>query len=680
MPWWSKASTALTTPLGVESISASFAASRIAEYPVKLETETIGYMKSNVQISGDRIGGISLKRQLATKSRYFRISSKGQVKSGALEVIPSYYNHLPVLENDTTINAGSTTTQDKINRFAEKTGLHLKNENGMNGLYQIIYGLADGDFGKTEPMVTVNNLAATTSLATGKKNAMDESKRIQDVILNAAIDEKNAAVAAAAAAPPPAQADPNVAALADKYGAANIADGAAAIAVLTAVNDLANNAAGTAGQALAAAEIAAIVDIIANKRAAAETAASMNVSADTTALANKYGNAINDYNDANRALTSLNGLATGGNADGQGLAATDIATIVQLIETRRAAAAAAAAPAAAAADPNVATLEQAYHSMDAGNFIEVLGNLITMASSNKLAKDSIDKIVEEARKEIPILTDAVKIIAFLRSVIITNNICSNPMFTEDPKNPIIALLFMVYVDKIDVHFIKKRSTPVPFRKTTVIGDTHYISKSAKDILTFNYSMARDGVDKSAMLEILNLICLPVSFKISDTTSTNATTYGFRNRHTAAATRPYENVSITPIYPFTADNGEINLILGRATAKQEAVEASAKFNNAPTIAKLTDLHGLLCNKTPVILTSGNGSPCEAIQQNINKLQSGQAGGRRSRKRMNKNKRASSRHSRRHMHGHNSRKRYSAGSKSKSGTKSKSASNRRRNQKQ
>jgi hypothetical protein len=516
MPWWSKASTALTTPLGVKSIGASFTASRFPEYPVKLETETIGYIQCMVQVPGASLG-IFKGNKMVPKIRFFRISSKGQVKSGALETVPGYYNHLPVLDIDTSSYA-STTTQHHIDTFTKQTGLPMKNVNDMNALYGTIFVLPNGDFGKTEPIfVTDGNNPATTTLADGKQNAINESNRIRDAILTAALKEKNAADAAGA--------------------------GATALNGAYTVN----------GQ----------------------------INADNLITV----------------LTAVNGLATGGGA-------------VQV-----------------------------------------------------LAANSIQKIVDAAVAEMPLLTDAGKIIAFLKSGHITQTICNNANF--DDKT--VALLFMVHANKIDVHFIKKRS----------IGDTHYISKSAKDILTISYTEA--GADNANMMTILDLICLPVSFRVANAVNSPATiTYGFRNRHTQAATLPHDAANTADlVYPFTSDSREVALITGRAINRQEAVVASAKFTNAPTIAKLTDLHGLLCDKKPEILTS---DPCTAIQENIKNLQTGQTGGRRSRKRMNKNKRASSRHSRRHSrrHGHNSRKRYSAGSKSKSGLKSKSASKRRRNQ--
>lgn len=515
MPFFKKAWTALSTPLGVESLGASaIANARAIEYPVKLETEVIGYISGQVGTStvDSRTWYGAEKTRLKTFStKYFKISSKGQVKTGYTDTTPDI--RLPTLDLE-------SVTQDTIDAFTHKTGLIIKPLNDIAELYTVIKRYENGNI----PDLYITNPTANTSLDTGKTNAVNESIRIENSILTAV------------------------------------------------------------------------------KAAAADAAAKF-----TT-----------DPSDANAIA-----LNTAYNTSG---------------------------------------------TITTDNLITIL----TAVNATPATQSSIDPIVLAARGEIPLLDNANKTLAFLKSVPITDFICSHENF--DDKT--VALLFMVYADRLDVHFIKKRST-VPLRKTTVFGDTHYISRSSKDILPISYSAPAlgGGVDKNAMLEILNLICLPVSFKIADTTNNNIT-YGFRNRHTVAATLPHEATGQL-IYPFTSDSSEVPLILGRADNRQASVLASAKFNNAPTIAKLTDLHGLLCDKNPVILQSG---PCEAIQKNIEKLQAGQAGGRRSRKRMNKNKRASSRHSRRQRHGHNSRKRYSAGSKSKSGLKSKSASNRRRNQKQ
>ena len=513
MPFFKKAWTALSTPLGVESLGASaIANARAIEYPVKLETEVIGYISGQVGTStvDSRTWYGAEKTRLKTFStKYFKISSKGQVKTGYTDTTPDI--RLPTLDLE-------SVTQDTIDAFTHKTGLIIKPLNDIAELYTVIKRYENGNI----PDLYITNPTANTSLDTGKTNAVNESIRIENSILTAVKAAADAAAAALNADPQDAEA----VALNDAYTASGTIDADNLITVLKAVNELA-----------------------------------------TTAFA---------------------------------------------------------------------------------------------------------PIVLAARGEIPLLDNANKTLAFLKSVPITDLICSHENF--DDKT--VALLFMVYADRLDVHFIKKRST-VPLRKTTVFGDTHYISRSSKDILPISYSAPAlgGGVDKNAMLEILNLICLPVSFKIADTTNNNIT-YGFRNRHTVAATLPHEATGQL-IYPFTSDSSEVPLILGRADNRQASVLASAKFNNAPTIAKLADLHGLLCKANHELLEVNS---CTKIANEKDRLEKGQAGGRRSRKRMNKNKRASSRHSRRQRHGHNSRKRYSAGSKSKSGLKSKSASNRRRNQKQ
>ena len=668
MSWWRKKQTAVIANV------------RTIEYPVKLETEVIGYV--NGDFSTKTSGGLMKSSDRGIRQTNFRISSDGEVLEGFVDDAQRKV-YLPSL-NIQHLDLTSKT------EFTNKTGLTLKVDTELTQLLTALTLRVNGKFGLRDDALYVTPAKADTSLTVGKQSAINESTRIRTAILAAA---QTAAVAAAAAAAPPAPpaaaaADLNAVALAREYGAAMIDTYDTLIAALRTVNTLAIGGQAP-GKDLAQHEIDEILPIIDGRYNAAGAGAGAGT--DQAAFAASYGaNPIDTFDRLTAALLSVNTLATGAAAAaGQALAAAEIIAIVDIIDQRRtnaadaaaAPAAAGVAPAAAAADPDAAALAGVYAASGAIS----ADNLIVLTAVNALATGgggagqalaatSIGVITAAATAKIPLLDNADKIIAFIKSVPITERICGHSHAKFDDKT--VALLFMVYAGRLDVHFIKKRST-VPYRKTTVIGDTHYISRSIKDILTIKYNEI-DVDNKTTMLKILSLICLPVSFKIANIpddypTNTAITyTYGFRNRHTAAATLPYENVG-TLRYPFTADNGEINLILGRATNRQEAVVASAQFNNAPAIAKLTDLKGLLCDKDPEILTAPS---CTAIQTRIGNLESGQAGGRRSRKRMNKNKRASSRHSRRQRHGHNSRKRYSAGSKSKSGTKSKSASKRRR----
>jgi len=601
MPSWWK--TAVSHPgLATESEKAKLKAMRFREYPVKLETETIGYVKGQFRTTtttSRTFYGAAKIRSGSTSLKYFKISSKGQVKSG-------YYTdplneNLPILDLD-------NLTEERIKEFTQKTGLTELAD--IRSRYEEIQRYENGNI--PELYITYRG-AATTTLADGKTHSKAEYTKIRGAIVAAALNEQATATKAAAPAAP-VQVDPNVTALAEKYGGSQITN-------------------------------ANVIDV----------------------------------------LTKLIALAASPQADGHQLAEQDITDIVAKIEQKRdaansPAAAAASGVGAAAPDLDKAALADKYggSQITSANVIDVLTAVNELKSQASQA--SIENIVNAAKAEMPLLINFKKIIAFLKSGPITEKICSDTNFDD---KTVVALLFMVYTDRLDVHFIKKRLT-LPFRKTTVIVDTHYISSDSKDILTIPYTDLID-VNEIAMLEILNLICLPVSFrivKVVNNKQMGKPKYGFRNRHTEAATRQYavEKNDERVVYPFTSDTSEIDLILYRADDKNKAVEASAKFTNAPTIAKLTDLQELLCVRDPKILTDDG---CAAIKKNIETL-GGQAGGRRSRKRMNKNKRASSRQSRRHrhrhVHGHNSRKRYSAGSKSKSGLNSKSSSKRRRNQTQ
>ena len=669
--------------LATKSGIASFSASRIAEYPVKLETETIGYISGQfgTTTTDSRTWyGAAKTRPTTFSIKYFKISSKGQVKTGYFT--DTLDTRLPTLNLE-------SVTQDTIDAFTHKTGLIIKSLTDINNLYTEIKRYENGSI----PDLYITNPIATTSLETGKPNAIAESEKIQKVILTA-VQAAAATAAAAAAAVPLAQANPDAVALAAVYGAA-INNYDRVIAALAAVNTLATGGVAD-GKDLAVSEIDAIVQLIETRRAAADAAAAAvplaQANPDAVVLAAVYGAAINNYDRVIAALAAVNVLATGGAADGKDLAAAEIDAIVQDIERRRTAAADAAAAAGAGAaqvDPDAVALAAVYSKapISTDNVISILTAVNALAT--QASQDSIAAIVAAVKAVIPILDSVPKIISFLKSVKYTDDICGHSHNKFDDKTA--ALLFMVRADKTDVHFIKTRS--VATRNMTTLTN-HYISSDSKDILIFDNPSLPPGappppgpIDTSAqMIEVLKMICLPVSFKIVNTAANNENTYGFRNRHTPAATIPYAVTDDkTVVYPFTSDNSEVDLILGRATAKQGAVVASAKFTNAPTIAKLTDLQGLLCQGIDSEKIIGKAS-CDLLVNRKTYLESQLSGGRRSRKRMNKNKRASSRHSRRpghghrhkHGHGHNSRKRYSAGSKSKSGLKSKSASKRRRNQ--
>jgi hypothetical protein len=651
MSLWDKAKTAVSTTYGFKSLGASFTANaRVIEYPVKLETEVIGYVSGEFTTKNSAFMKSSVR---GTRQTNFRISSDGKVLAGFVDERKDY---LPVLNIQ-------HVTQPNKNEFTNKTGLTLKDDAGLSELFGLLTQRANGTFNIRDEALYVTTPAPTnTAMNQGKTNAINESKKIQEIILTAARAQATAAAAAAG----PGASGAHEAALVAAYPTDQIDNYAHLNAALESVNTLSTRGQ-AAGSQLATQEIATIVGLIEKRRAAAASNTGDNEAALTEAYLTDQ---INTYDLLNAALASVNTLATG-QSTGYQLAQQEIANILQIIEQRRKDAITASDAAAA----DAAALHGAYSASGQVNTDNLINVLTAVKKLATVGQTGIDLIILAPEKEMPLSTFQ-KMIAFLKSVGITDKICHHEVFDEKT----VALLFMVYADRLDVHFIKKRST-VPFRQTTVIGDTHYISRSSKYILRIDYSQI--GTTKDA-LEILHLICLPVSFKIVDTTNTNATLYGFRNRYTEAATLPHGDTTIDLVYPFTMDTrdiSEVDLITGRATNRQEAVVASATFTNAPAIDRLTELQELLCYKKPEILDS---TVCGNIKTNITNLQKGQGGGRRSRKRMNKRTSSRHRHSRRpghrhsRRHGHNSRKRYSAGSKSKSGLKSKSASKRRRNQ--